>query len=213
MTAISTLCPLCESSQVLLFQQDPFFRCGDCHLIFKDPGTRLSKSEEHKRYQTHQNSLENEGYVKFLAPVLAETQKHVPDRARILDYGCGPGPVLAELLQRQGYKTFRYDPFFYPQGLDNLPLLDAVTCTEAAEHFYYPKKEFAKIFSLLKPKGALILMTELYQEGEILADWYYTKDPTHVCFYSTKTFEWLAQKNNHTYLEINHRLCVIKSEG
>jgi 2-polyprenyl-3-methyl-5-hydroxy-6-metoxy-1,4-benzoquinol methylase len=211
--ATETQCPLCESTQTAIYQQAPFFRCEECALVFKDPAQRLSLTEERARYQTHQNSMENEGYVQFLKPVVTETKKHVPSRGRILDYGCGPGPVLAELLQIEDFKTFRYDPFFYPQGLENLPMLDGVTCTEAAEHFFNPNKEFSTIFSLLKPTGVLILMTELYPENQPIADWYYSKDPTHVCFYSAKTFEWLAKKYNHTSLEINHRLCVIKSEG
>jgi 2-polyprenyl-3-methyl-5-hydroxy-6-metoxy-1,4-benzoquinol methylase len=202
-------CPLCTSSQTGVYQKEPFFRCGECQLVFKDPATRLSQVEEKKRYQEHQNSMENEGYVQFLKPVVSEANKHLPPRARVLDFGCGPGPVLAELLQMDGFKTFRYDPFFYPHGLENLPPLDAVTCTEAAEHFFNPQKEFNTIFSLLKPEGALILMTEIYPEGTILQDWYYTKDPSHVCFYSDSTLSWIAKKYQRQYTAKSSRLFLM----
>ena len=205
------LCPLCDSNKISLFQRDPFLRCDRCSLIFKDPVTRLTMTEEKTRYQTHQNSRENEGYVNFLMPVVGEVKKHVPERARILDYGCGPGPVLSELLQDEAYKVFRYDPFFYPHGLENLPRKDAITCTEAAEHFFFPQKEFDKMFSLMKPEAPLILMTDIFKEDTDIADWYYTKDPTHVCFYSRKTLEWVAEKFKRTYVEVSHRLCVLKN--
>lgn len=204
-------CPLCESDQISTFQADPFLRCDECTLIFKDPVTRLTMNEEKKRYQTHQNSMENEGYVKFLRPVVDQVLKHMPGRARILDYGCGPGPVLAELLQNEDFKMFRYDPFFYPHGLENLPRLDAVTCTEAAEHFFFPYKEFETMFSLMKPEGSLFLMTDIYRENTDITDWYYTKDPTHVCFYAESTLQWIAEKYNRTYSEAGPRICVMKS--
>lgn len=35
-------------------------------------------------------------------------------------------------------------------------------------------------------------MTEHWQTESHFANWYYPKDPTHVCFYNSKTFELIA---------------------
>ena len=71
---------------------------------------------------------------------------------------------------------------------------DFITCTEAAEHFYDPGKEFQLLANLLRPKGWLGLMTKLYSDEIDFTSWYYRRDPTHVCFYQRETMAWLAQK-------------------
>jgi hypothetical protein len=35
-------------------------------------------------------------------------------------------------------------------------------------------------------------MTEILLSESEFADWWYHRDPTHVCFYQRTTFEWIA---------------------
>jgi hypothetical protein len=35
-------------------------------------------------------------------------------------------------------------------------------------------------------------MTEFYSPEKDFADWYYIKDPTHVCFYTRKSFDFIC---------------------
>ena len=65
---------------------------------------------------------------------------------------------------------------------------DFITCTEAAEHFYSPAKEFARFDAMLKPGGWLGIMTETLTDPAHFADWWYVLEPSHVCFYRTSTF-------------------------
>ena len=37
-------------------------------------------------------------------------------------------------------------------------------------------------------------MTNLHHERLEFDKWYYKDDATHVCFFSKKTFEWIAKK-------------------
>lgn len=201
-------CPLCESKNTQLFQISPFNRCAECALIFKNPDTRLGREEEKARYSTHDNRIDNPGYAEFLTPALLEVQKRLTKNAKGLDYGCGPNPVLATLLIQAGYPTSHFDPHFFPDNLENLERLDFITCTEAAEHFFYPGKEFDRLFSLLKNDGILVLMTELFKEGTALKDWYYPRDPTHITFYSKATLEWIAKLHHRRIEVISHRLAV-----
>jgi hypothetical protein len=53
-----------------------YFACGTCHLAFVHPQDYLSADEERAFYDTHENSIEDEGYVRFLN-VLVEPLNHV----------------------------------------------------------------------------------------------------------------------------------------
>jgi len=69
---------------------------------------------------------------------------------------------------------------------------DFVTATEVVEHLHNPKKELDRLWACLKPGGWLGIMTKLALDREAFARWHYKNDPTHVCFFSRLTFEWLA---------------------
>ena len=207
------VCTLCRTPNALPFQVEPFLRCPNCNLIFKNRQVQLSTSDEKARYSTHQNHIENTGYVNFFTPVVWEITKVLPRGAKGLDYGCGPGPVLSELLSQKGFVMTHYDPLFFPMELNAKKEFDFITCTEAAEHFFNPGVEVTKIYSLLKPKGFLFLMTELYVENSKLQDWYYPRDPTHVCFYSTLTLNWISERFNRKLRVINPRLFAFSSLG
>lgn len=185
-----------------------FIRCPNCQLVFKDPSARLSKRDERSRYAQHDNRIDNPGYADFLTPAMNEVLKRKPVGSRGLDYGCGPGPVLAKLLNDAGYSTAHYDPFFFPERTNEQSALDFITCTEALEHFFNPGAELEILFQKLRPNGVLVLMTELYQEGELLEDWYYTRDPTHVSFYSDKTLHWIAGHFGGSLDTVSRRLHV-----
>ena len=120
-------CPLCQSEQIAFFQTEPFLRCEKCYLIFKDPSVHLSPEDEKKRYASHDNRIDNPGYVKFLTPALNEVLNRVPFPAKGLDYGCGPIPVLATLLRTKGYETTHYDPYFFPSDLNQPTAFDFIT--------------------------------------------------------------------------------------
>ena len=45
---------------------------------------------------------------------------------------------------------------------------------------------------MLKPRAYLGIMTKRVIDQQRFATWHYKNDPTHVCFYSVETFQWLA---------------------
>jgi SAM-dependent methyltransferase len=199
-------CSLCQRADIPFFACDlktgwSYFRCPVCELISRDPQSYLDAAEERSRYAQHENFASQQGYLNFLQPVVDEVLQNVSlepgSAARGLDYGCGPGPVLIELLQSKGFAMQGYDPFFAPEweGFAALPF-DFITCTEAAEHFHHPLAEFARMSQWLKPGGHLIVMTRFYAPAsspEVFLGWFYRRDPTHVCFYNEQSFVWLAQ--------------------
>ena len=114
----------------------------------------------------------------------------------ILDFGCGHGPALADIFIKNKYLIDLYDPFFFPNKEIFSKTYDFITCTETAEHFFNPKKEFDLINTLLKKDGWLGVMTCFLTSHDAFDSWHYRRDPTHVVFYAEKTFEVIAKQRD-----------------
>ena len=186
------ICPICSGTNVFSFQligSIEYFRCKTCLGLFTDPKSRLSPEKEKERYSLHNNDVDDPEYRKFLSKLFDPLIKKLKKESRGLDYGCGPGPALASMLREEGFSVDIYDPYFFPDESYRDKVYDFITCTEAAEHFYEPQKEFNKLDQVLADKGILGVMTNFYEDTINFEDWYYRKDPTHVVFYTTKTLK------------------------
>ena len=193
------ICPICSGTNVFSFQligSIEYFRCKTCLGLFIDPESRLSPQEEKERYSLHNNNVEDPEYRKFLSKLYDPLIKKLKKESRGLDYGCGPGPALASMLREEGFSVDIYDPYFFPDESYRDKEYDFITCTEAAEHFYEPLKEFNKLDQVLADKGILGVMTNFYEDTINFEDWYYRKDPTHVVFYTVKTLQCIAEERS-----------------
>jgi hypothetical protein len=198
-------CPLCQFTTTTPFFSDnrrDYLRCPQCKLIFVSRDDLLSQKEEKARYDLHENSPEDEGYRQFLKQFLDPfIQRIGPPPLEGLDFGSGPGPVLAMILEKQGYRMTLYDPYYAP---DKSPLqrsYDFVTCTETIEHFNSPDKDWRLLISLLKPGAWLGIMTQLVEDPKEFPGMHYITDRTHVSFFSRQTFQYLADRDD-LHLEI-----------
>lgn len=194
-------CLLCQS-KCHPFSQNPFgnfWTCPHCRAICRDPEAFLSSQAEKDRYQHHQNALDDPNYQAYF--------KHIIDQAiqpfcnlgpdcLALDYGSGPQPVLAHVLEQDyGQPMENYDPYFAPnRAVIDQQTYHLITCIEVAEHFYQPNQEFTRLANLLKKHGKLIISTRFAPINKSQFDhWWYMHDPTHVCFYCQETFQYIAQ--------------------
>jgi len=192
-------CPLCGSLAAWFASGEgrAYHLCPCCALIFVPEAHFISREEEVKRYLEHENSLDNPGYVAMFQKKIDLLATACPGARSALDYGCGYEPVLKALLERQGYRADVYDENFFPAPPPRADY-DLVISTETFEHFKAPAREIEKILSLLSPAGFLAVMTRFAPAGgggPSRADfdrWYYKRDPTHIVFYSEKTFSWIA---------------------
>lgn len=198
-------CPLCRdaaAAPLATVMNRWYLHCAHCGLAFMSPADRLSTEEEQSHYRHHRNTPTDPGYRRFLSKVTVPLIPLLRPRACGLDYGCGPGPTLSVMLREAGFKVSDYDPCFAPHQSLLSRTYDFITCTEAAEHFHEPAEEFGRLDRLLRPGGCLAVMTETYSNPDTFADWWYVRDPTHVCFYAAETMTWIA--NQRSWRAIPH---------
>jgi hypothetical protein len=189
------VCPLCQSFAVTLFLRGSYWRCEKCDLVFLSTTQRPLPAEEWAHYQLHRNSLEDHDYCEFLQRLARPLSAHLKPGARGVDMGSGPVPVLAHLLRECGFACAVYDPFFAPDMRIFECRYDFVSASEVIEHLHQPAQTLSTWWQLLEPGGWLAVMTNMQRPGaEAFADWYYRRDPTHVCFWSVATFTWLAHR-------------------
>ncbi len=193
-------CPLCLSTQASLFftsrqknLERDYFHCDACDLVFVPPGFHLAADAARQRYLTHDNDPYNADYRRFLSQLWNELRPRLPEGARGLDYGAGPGPALAAMIEEDGFSAALYDPLFHPDEAVLSDSYDFITCTETVEHFATPRADFQRLYRMLVPGGWIGIMTDILEDRDGFGDWYYHRDPTHVAFYSRRTFQWIGE--------------------
>lgn len=170
--------------------------CDDCGLVFVPLVQHLDAKAEKARYDLHRNTPEDKGYVRFLNRLVSQVTEKVQAGRSCLDFGSGPSPVMAHLLEQHGYITSIYDPFYAntPEVLSRS--YDLITCCEVAEHLSRPGRIFQTLTRLLTPGGVLAVMTQPLPQQKNFPSWHYKNDLTHVCFYSCETFSYIADTHD-----------------
>ena len=176
-----------------------YWHCQACSASFLDPSFYIAPDNEKERYLEHNNHIHDEAYRTFLTRLANPLKEKLSLGDTGLDFGCGHGPALADMLTCDGFEVDLYDPFFFPDQKIFSKKYNFITCTETAEHFHCPHKEFSTFDDLLKPGGWLGIMTSFLPLDQNFEGWYYRRDPTHVTFYSEKTFSVIAEQRNWQY--------------
>lgn len=145
------------------------------------------------RYTRHQNLEGDPDYEAFLCRLADPLLERLGRRATGLDYGCGPTQVLASIMTRRGYPTASYDPYFNADEGVHERQFDFITCSEVIEHVHDPRALLDRLAPMIRVGGLLGVMTRYYDVDAPFADWWYRRDPTHVCFYSPATMQWIAE--------------------
>lgn len=200
-----THCPLCNSTSENFFQEK-FFLCSNCAGIFRPKHLLLDTISEKKRYETHNNDVNDIRYQTFVSPITKAILKEFSAEQTGLDFGAGTGPVISKILTDNGYNIKQYDPYFhdFPELLNNN--YNYIACCEVIEHFYEPLKEFNLLKRLLKDKGTLFCMTAIYDNTMDFAKWFYKDDPTHVFIYQKETLEWIQNNVGFSKVIIENKL-------
>ncbi|MDH5680321.1 MAG: class I SAM-dependent methyltransferase, partial [Spirochaetota bacterium] len=155
-------------------------------------------NDEKMRYDQHNNHPDDPDYRLFLSRLTDALTVKLTKGSSGLDYGCGPGPTLSVMLEEEGFKMTNFDPFFAAEREALAVNYDFICCSETVEHFFHPGREFELFNRLLRKNAWLAVMTSLVDSDESFCDWWYHRDPTHVCFYRKETMRWIADKYQWT---------------
>lgn len=205
-------CNLCRGRSKLFFEFNniKYYKCERCRSVFMDPENFLSPEEEKKRYEEHNNDVEDKNYQEFVTDIVCEIKKDWNIYAKGLDFGAGTGPVITKLLRDSGYNLEVYDPFFWDKEKHLNKKYDYIVSCEVIEHFHNPLKDFKILYSLLREGGSLYCKTEIYDDSIDFENWYYKNDPTHVFFYHEDGFKWIVDNVGFNNYKINDRIIVLK---
>jgi len=185
-------CRLCGGERVGHFaraNRRDYLRCEDCRLVVVRQDQLPGRQEERAEVALHNNDPHDQRYRAHLAKLTKPLAAGLPDTAKGLDFGSGPGPAISHMLGEQGYKVANYDPAFAPDHHLLQSQYDFIACTEVVEHFHTPAKDFALLAQLLKPGGRLGVMTQMLSGAIDFEKWYYPREISHVA-----TFTWIAQR-------------------
>lgn len=190
------VCRLGSTNYLMQVDGRRYERCSRCQCTLVARDDLPTVEQEEAQYRLHRNEISDPSYRAFVAKVVDPLLDLLRPGSDGLDYGCGPGPVGAEMLRERGHDVMEYDPIFSPNPVALAYDYDFILCSEVVEHFHEPAREFDKLAKLLKPGGWLAIMTGFQSDDRLFAQWHYRRDPTHVAFYREATLRQIAQDRN-----------------
>jgi 2-polyprenyl-3-methyl-5-hydroxy-6-metoxy-1,4-benzoquinol methylase len=161
--------------------------------VFTPKEFHLSDIDERIRYDSHQNNPKDKRYRQFLSQAFNPVMEFIQPGNTGLDFGCGPGPTLSIMFEEQGYKVDLFDKFYANDQAIFDNQYDFITATEVVEHLAKPGDELNRLYKMLNTGGTLAIMTKMINNQIDFASWHYKDDPTHICFFSQQTMEYLAK--------------------
>jgi SAM-dependent methyltransferase len=187
-------CPLCEKTTGQWYWQDRrrYLCCQCCGLVYVPQEFHLDEGKEKAEYDLHENSMHDAGYKVFLSRAAEPLKQLLNGVGRGLDFGCGPAPLLANMLEEAGFEMAIYDKFYASDNRVLTGAYDFISLTEVAEHLPAPGQTLQQLWALLKPEGYLLIMTKRVIDQASFQGWHYKNDPTHISFFSDQTMNYLA---------------------
>jgi hypothetical protein len=173
-----------------------------------DQNDIITPEKEKQRYDQHNNDIHDIGYQAFVSPITNYVLTHYSKEDKGLDFGAGPGPVIAKMLKDKHYDIVLYDPHFHPNDALLKQIFDYIIACEVIEHFNQPDQTFEQLKTLTSIDSEWIFMTQIYDDSIDFSTWHYKNDETHVIFYTKKTLDYLKTLYKWKRLIIDGRLII-----
>lgn len=209
-------CPVCKHT--LSYKNAPkvldFIQCTNCSALFGSKHPKVIYSEKYFEEKGKPSPL---SFV--LSPLLdffyylriKQIAQIVNDpHAKILDYGCGSGKLVAK-LNNFGYSAIGYEPSLgarkiaerqqipvYGKIITSPKSLDLIMFWHSLEHTENPDEVIKKVKPLLKNKGKLLIAVPNIDtwEFKIAKDkWFHYSFPLHLTHFTPKAMTIMLNNN------------------
>lgn len=193
-------CKICGSNTNKIFHKGfhlNYYYCPVCEFISKDESSIITVEEELRIYNLHENSIDDPGYVAYFKDFIdSAILSYCGPGRKGFDFGSGPSPVLATLLERDyAFSMDIYDLFYAPDKIYEGKKYNLVTATEVVEHLKNPLDYFHQLKVLLEDDGLLSVMTSFHpRNNKTFINWHYIREMSHISFYTLKTMEVISEK-------------------
>ncbi len=207
-------CKICNNTTSIISKGDNnkiYESCPVCQAIILRKDFIINDTEERAQYENHNNSFESKGYVEMFEKFLDYFWQDLNKNAKnALDFGSGPGPVLAQIMKNRALHVEIYDKFYQPKQIYLDKKYDLITSTEVFEHLQNPLETLIFFKKHLKKDGLIAIMTLFHDNNEEnFWKWWYRRDPTHILFYTPKTFEVMADMCGLKIIKCDSRRIVV----
>ncbi len=206
-------CPVCQSSEYLLFDQDKrrsYFQCHDCNLVYVPREQLVTPHEELERYNAHQNDEADTYYRNYLNDTKEASLKFLNKNHKGLDFGCGRTKLLGQLYKEDGFEVDSFDLYFFPDQSIWDKKYDFIILSEVIEHLANPWETMSALNHILKEKGVFFIKTKFYPPSkEDFSKWFYKRDSTHVEFFNDQSMDVLAKKLGKSFKQIGNDLYLL----
>lgn len=217
-------CPLCGEARTSFERTVVGYtleRCRGCGLVYNNP--RLTddalslvyrEKDDPEMYIRLYERMHTPAVVGVYDDALDRIERIVPERGRLLDFGCGAGHFF-ERAQRRGWDAHGIDMGKWcgmaaeRRGLSNLHVgrledlgfddgsFDVVFGKGVLEHLTRPVEQVRAFRRLLRPGGVLYVIVPNYSCLSILAgrdDFVLNTPPQHVNYFTPRTMRSLLAR-------------------
>ena len=213
---VSRDCPLCGGpSRPFFTGARSFVYCPGCLYIFTRQQADVAEAEAWYKGQWEGQAWDDPATV-------AETlMTHYGATGPILDLGSGSGGLTGE-LRRRGHDVTPVEPMIHGR-LDEQPPHESfgvVLMVEVIEHLLDPLSLLDEVDRRARGDALYIVSTFLIDAilgGDdpvgAFEQWWYKDDPTHVGFFSTRSFALLAEARGYDVTFFGDKVIGLKRRG
>jgi SAM-dependent methyltransferase len=220
-------CNLCGSNDITqLYQIDKVrvVQCNHCDLVYTNP--RLSEEERLKIYNTKEYFSDYLNDLPFTLAIghsrLNAILKYKKPPGKILEIGCGTGHFL-DLARQKGWEAYGVEisAFIGRFAREKLGLevfvgpiekaslapesFDIICLYHLLEHISSPKEYCQKLYSLLKPKGLLVIevpIISVMHNNKLKGNGYELHPYEHLFHFSRETLSTLLTQSGYKIINI-----------
>ncbi|HEU4683251.1 MAG TPA: class I SAM-dependent methyltransferase [Nitrospira sp.] len=186
-------------------------KCVECSLVYVNPRPTEKEIREYYTDEFYQAALSPHEALECNRERIEAMYRHVADLrpGRALDIGCYKGEFLY-FLKTKGWSVSGVEFYSRPPNLFNLDIhygaieeapfearsFDLVTMWAVLEHVYDPKRTLARVRSLLKPTGRLVVLVPNFNSipGRFMR---HDDVPRHTTMFTRRTLTTMLRQTGY----------------